>query len=161
MKKEEYHSILVRHAIPSGKRLFGSAWIFQQDNDPKHTSKMCKSYIEKKVDSGEMLYMEWSPQSSDLSPIELLWEEVDRQVQAKRPSSAARLAEIVQRTWSEISEDILEKLLRRMPLCAKLLLMQEVVTLMKNWQLKKSNLCTTRYSCILPLVIFISPISTH
>jgi len=119
MKKEEYHSILVRHAIPSGKRLFGSAWIFQQDNDPKHTSKMCKSYIEKKVDSGEMLYMEWPPQSPDLSPIELLWEEVDRQVQAKRPSSAERLAEIVQRTWSEISEDILEKLLRRMPLLCK------------------------------------------
>ena len=85
MKKEEYHSILVRHAIPSGKRLFGSAWIFQQDNDPKHTSNMCKSYIQKKVQSGEMLYMDWPPQSPDLSPIELLWEEVDRQVQAKSP----------------------------------------------------------------------------
>ena len=119
MKKEEYHSILVRHAIPSGKRLFGSAWIFQQDNDPKHTSNMCKSYIQKKVQSGEMLYMDWPPQSPDLSPIELLWEEVDRQVQAKRPSSAERLAEIVQKTWSEISEDILEKLLQRMPLLCK------------------------------------------
>ena len=58
---------------------------------------MCKSCIQKKAESGEMLYM----------------------VQAKRPSSAERLAEIVQNTWSEISEDTLEKLLQRMPLLCK------------------------------------------
>lgn len=38
MNKEYYHSILSRHAIPSGIRLIGPAFVFQQDNDPKHTS---------------------------------------------------------------------------------------------------------------------------
>uniref|UniRef100_A0A667XMB4 Cytochrome P450, family 2, subfamily P, polypeptide 6 n=1 Tax=Myripristis murdjan TaxID=586833 RepID=A0A667XMB4_9TELE len=40
-----YHSILQRHAIPSGLRLVGRSFIFQQDNDPKHTSRLCKGLI--------------------------------------------------------------------------------------------------------------------
>jgi len=35
-----FNSILQRCAIPSGLRLVGSWFVFQQDNDPKHTSKV-------------------------------------------------------------------------------------------------------------------------
>ena len=42
MKKEQYHSILVHHAVPSGLRLWGRGFMFQADNDPKHTSKLSK-----------------------------------------------------------------------------------------------------------------------
>lgn len=48
LKKEQYHSILQRHAIPSGIQLIGRGFIFQQDNDPKHTSKLCVHYLEQK-----------------------------------------------------------------------------------------------------------------
>ncbi|XP_056143244.1 uncharacterized protein LOC130118936, partial [Lampris incognitus] len=48
LNKEGYHSILQRHAIPSGQRLIGANFILQQDNDPKHTSKLCKNYLEQK-----------------------------------------------------------------------------------------------------------------
>ncbi len=40
--------------------------------DPKHTSKLCKSYLERKQSAGIMSVMEWPPQSPDLNPIELL-----------------------------------------------------------------------------------------
>lgn len=40
LNMEGYHSILRRHAIPSGQRLIGANFILQQDNDPKHTSKL-------------------------------------------------------------------------------------------------------------------------
>ena len=60
--------------------------------------------------------MTWPPQSPDLSPIELLWDEIDRQVQSKKPTSVAELTSIVKDTWKEIAEDVLEKLLARMPL---------------------------------------------
>ena len=55
--------------------------------------------------------MTWPPQSPDLSPIELLWDEVDRQVQSKKPTSIAELTSIVKDI-----ENVLEKLLARMPL---------------------------------------------
>ena len=60
--------------------------------------------------------MEWPPQSPDLSPIELLWDEVDRQVQEKKPTSVESLVRLVKQTWTEISPVVLEKLLNRMPL---------------------------------------------
>ncbi len=37
-----------------------------------HTSKLCKSYLERKQSAGIMSVMEWPPQSPDLNPIELL-----------------------------------------------------------------------------------------
>lgn len=39
-----YHNILVHHAITSRILLVGHNFVFQQDNDPKHTSKMCTNY---------------------------------------------------------------------------------------------------------------------
>ena len=116
MNKEQYHSILVRHAIPSGNRLFRGMWVFQQDNDPKHTSNLCKKYLQGKAEAGNFAIMEWPPQSPDISPIELLWDEVDRQVQEKRPSCLEQLVQVVKTTWHELSEDVLDKLLQRMPL---------------------------------------------
>ena len=34
---EKYRQILIHHAIPSGKHLVGNSFIFQQENDLKHT----------------------------------------------------------------------------------------------------------------------------
>ncbi len=50
---------------------FGNAlekWGFGQ----YHTSKLCKSYLERKQSAGIMSLMEWPPQSPDLNPTELL-----------------------------------------------------------------------------------------
>lgn len=71
LNQHGYHSILQRHAIPSGLRLVGP-FIFQQDNDPKHTSRLCKGYLTKKESDGVLRQMTWPPQSPDLNPIEMV-----------------------------------------------------------------------------------------
>uniref|UniRef100_A0A3B4CHW9 Transposase Tc1-like domain-containing protein n=1 Tax=Pygocentrus nattereri TaxID=42514 RepID=A0A3B4CHW9_PYGNA len=59
LNQHGYHSILQRHAIPSGWRLVGPSFIFQQDNDPKHTSRLCKGYLTKKESDGVLRQMTW------------------------------------------------------------------------------------------------------
>ncbi len=49
MKVEKYRQVLICHAIPSGKCLIGNDFIFQHDNNPKHTANAVKSYLERKT----------------------------------------------------------------------------------------------------------------
>ncbi|MBN3288591.1 TCB1 transposase, partial [Polyodon spathula] len=109
-----YHSILQRHAIPSGLWLVGQSFILQQDNDQKHTSKLCKNYLAKESE-GQVNLMTWPAQSPDLNPIELVREELDRRVKAKLPTSALHLWELLQKSWEDMSGDFLLKLVNRMP----------------------------------------------
>ena len=69
--------------------------------------------------TGILSIMEWLAQFSDLNPIELLWEQLDRMVRKKCPSSQSNLWEVFQEAWGEISLDYLNKLTTRMPKVCK------------------------------------------
>ena len=97
LNQRGYHSILQRHALPSDLRIVGPALILQQDNDPKHTSRLCKGYLTKKESDGVLRQMTWPPQSPDLNPIEMVWGELDRRVKAKGPTSAKHFWELLHR----------------------------------------------------------------
>lgn len=114
LRKEQYNSILIHHAVPSGLRLIGQNFIFQQDNDPKHTSKLCLNYLDQKSYQNVLKVMKWPAQSPDLNPIEKLWEELDRKVRIKCPTSESHMWELCQEAWNKIDSNILNKLINRM-----------------------------------------------
>ncbi|XP_069612683.1 transcriptional adapter 2-alpha isoform X4 [Ranitomeya imitator] len=91
----------------------------KEDNDPKHTSRLCKDYLTKKESDGVLRQITWSPQSPDLNPIEMVWGELDRRVKAKGPTSAKHLWELLQDCWKTIPGDYLLKLIKRMPRVCK------------------------------------------
>lgn len=87
--------------------------IFQQDNDPKHTSKKAKKCLEELG----FLVMKWPAQSADLNPIEHLWHLLKRRLGEYDypPSSIHQLWERVQVEWEKISAAECQSLIESMP----------------------------------------------
>ena len=49
---------------------------FQHDNAPPHVARVCQDFLA----NNNNVPLDWSPYSTDLSPIEHLWDELDRRV---------------------------------------------------------------------------------
>ena len=100
-------------------RLIGKGFILQQDNDPKHSSLLCRTYVERLEARKELKNMVWPPQSPDCNPIELLWDHLDRQVRKKPLTNVNALWSHLQQEWKKISEETLVHLIDRMPRVCK------------------------------------------
>ncbi|CAD6196310.1 unnamed protein product [Caenorhabditis auriculariae] len=109
MDKHVYKDILQNQMLPH-LRAMGRGSVYQQDNDPKHTSLFVKDWFK----SRRVNVMGWPSQSPDLNPIEHLWEELERRCANKRAKNCNEKFAQLLSEWNQIPMSTIDTLLNSM-----------------------------------------------
>lgn len=111
MRAADYKDILENIMLPYAEENMPLRWVFQHDNDPKHTSKIVRAWIkDNKVNT-----LAWPSQSPDLNPIENLWSELKKQIAKQKCNNKRQLWDCVQESWRKIPIETCQALIRSMP----------------------------------------------
>lgn len=99
MDKFQYLNIIKKNIPESATKLgLGNHFMFQQDNDPKHTAYIVKLWLLYNVPK----QLHTPPQSPDLNPIEHLWDLLERRIRQHSITSKNMLKEKLLEEWSKI-----------------------------------------------------------
>lgn len=105
-----YVHILETQLLPAAQSMYGNDWRLQQDNDPKHTSRVAKEFVAQ----NRIKVLDWPSNSPDLNPIENLWQITKNKVEKRMPKSIEELRRFLVEEWDAISEDTVNNLVMSM-----------------------------------------------
>ncbi len=112
MDAKHYVEIINSNLYANAERMgIRDNFIFQSDNDPKHTSRLAKNWFTE----NEVEQIEWPPQSPDLNIIESLWDELDRSIPQSDRKSIACFKKALFKSWEEIGQEVIDRLIRSIP----------------------------------------------
>lgn len=71
-----------RNIVIICRKIWKMNWIYQTDNDPKHTARVVKNFYQTKINC-----LKWLTESHDLNPIEMLWIDIEKYIQQWKPKN--------------------------------------------------------------------------
>ena len=112
MDRFAYREILEKNLMESANNLgLGGNFVFQHDNDPKHRAVFVNDWLKKT----QIEVLKWPPFSPDLTPIEHLWDELERRMKKHQPKNKDELKQYLLHQWFGIGRDVTEKLVDSVP----------------------------------------------
>lgn len=121
MNKHVYLDILKEVALPWCEEFFPPDedgihdYMFQQDKDPKHTSKLVMRWMKKNMNKIHDDPKDWPAQSPDLNPIENLWAYLDFKTKDRVCNTEDELHQVLEEAWRNLPVDYLRTLALSMP----------------------------------------------
>ena len=106
-----YRDLLSSLMLPYAEWEMPLSWAFQHDNDPKHTARVVKTWLEEH----QVNVMSWPPQSPDLNPIGNMWMIAKRNIGKRVFRNGEELFVELEKQWNSIPNEYIEKLISSMP----------------------------------------------
>ena len=109
LNAEKMCTIYQKYLLKSAEKLYGSdrrSWVLQEDNDPKHRSKLCRAW----KDGNNVTAMEWSAMSPDANPIENVWSYMKMKLKGKPVYTVKQLSFQIKKIWRSLPKEYVENL---------------------------------------------------
>jgi transposase len=99
--------------LSTARKQFGhdsTLWKLQEDNDPKHTSKLATNWRM----NNNVQKIDWPSMSPDIAPIENVWQLLKMKLRKKKLSTYQSLVSAIKREWKSLSPELAIKLVHSM-----------------------------------------------
>lgn len=90
--------------VPKARTIFGTDFVFQQDNAPAHKSKDTMAFF----DDNDFKLLSFPPGSPDLNPIENVWSILKSNVAKRFPKRMDELERFAIDEWQKIPQEMIE-----------------------------------------------------
>ncbi|XP_053999879.1 transposable element Tcb2 transposase [Hylaeus anthracinus] len=97
----QYMDILKNIMLPFARNNMSDDFIFQNDNNPKHTAQVVKQFFQEE----NITVLPCPSQSPDINPIENLWSIIKTTVPGYKPKNLNELYSTIETAWSNITVD--------------------------------------------------------